>query len=437
MTLALPVFLLLANLGLTQTASPPNTLSPAIQSLERQVASGQTAAVDEFWSRIANQHSPIVEVDPMDPTYSFVTFVWRGTSDTRNVVVISPMALVNFDDAVMERMAETNVWFKTYRMRNDARMSYRFAVNDSLVPFEKEKKFFERMKSWKTDPENPDTFDVGQGIMASVLELQGAPSSKWTRDSDPSTKGKITKSEFQSELLHNERTVWIYTPTNYENRKTYPLLVIMDGESYTTLVPIPIILDNLIAARAIPPVIAVLIGNGPDDARDREMSCSKAWSEALVGEVLPWLRLQQGLRFQDGKTVIIGDSLTGLAAACAAHDHPNAFPKVISQSGSYFRAPVGEEPEWLARHMARESTIPVQFYLEIGLLETASIPSRDPSMLTANRHLRDVLLAKGNRVHYVEHFSGHEHVSWRTTIADALIDMLNPEKFPPAPYAHL
>ena len=427
MTLALPVFLLLANLSLTQTSSPPNTQSPAIHSLEQQVASGQTAAVDEFWSRIANQHSPIVEVDPMDPSYSFVTFVWRGSSDTRNVVVISPMALVNFDDAVMERVAETNVWFKTYRMRNDARMSYRFAVNDSLVPFEKEKKFFERMKPWKTDPDNPDTFDVGQGIMASVLELQGAPSSKWTRDSDASTKGKLTKSEFQSELLHNERPVWIYTPTNYENRKTYPLLVIMDGESYTTLVPIPIIVDNLIAARAIPPVTAVLIGNGPDDARDREMSCSKAWSEALVGEVLPWLRLQQGLRFQDEKTVIIGDSLTGLAAACAAHDHPDAFPKVISQSGSYFRAPVGEEPEWLARHMARESTIPVQFYLEIGLLETASIPSRDPSMLTANRHLRDVLLAKGNRVHYVEHFSGHEHVSWRATIADALIDMLNPK----------
>jgi hypothetical protein len=133
MTLALPVLLLLANLGLTQTSSPPNTQSPAIHSLEQQVASGQTAAVDEFWSRIANQHSPIVEVDPVDPSYSFVTFVWRGSSDTRNVVVISPMALVNFEDAVMERVAETNVWFKTYRMRNDARMSYRFAVNDSPV----------------------------------------------------------------------------------------------------------------------------------------------------------------------------------------------------------------------------------------------------------------------------------------------------------------
>jgi enterochelin esterase-like enzyme len=427
MRLGLPVFLLLANLGLTQTSSSPNTQSPAIHSLEQQVSSGQLTVIDEFWSRIANLHSPIVEADPADPTFSFVTFVWRGSNDTNNVVLISPLALVNFDDAVMGRLADTNVWFRTYRMRNDARMSYRFAVNDSLVPFDKEKKFFERMKSWKTDPENPHKFDMGDGILASVLELPGAPSDKWTRDSDPSTKGNVTKGEFHSALLHNKRPVWIYTPTNFDHRKNYPLLVTMDGESYTSLVPVPIILDNLIAAGAIPPVTAVLIGNGPDDAREHEMNCSRAWGESLVKEMLPWLRLQQGLRFQDENNVIIGDSLTGLAAACAAHDHPDAFPRVISQSGSYFRAPVGEEPEWLARHVAREPAIPVQFYLEIGLLETASIPSRDPSMLTANRHLRDVLLAKGNRVHYVEHFSGHEHVSWRATIADALIDMLNPK----------
>jgi enterochelin esterase-like enzyme len=161
-------------------------------------------------------------------------------------------------------------------------------------------------------------------------------------------------------------------------------------------------------------------------ARALDVGCGQGLLAQQLAR-LPWLRLQQGLRFQDENTVIVGNSLTGLAAACTAHDYPSAFPKVISQSGSYYYAPAGEEPEWLARHIATEPAIPVQFYLEIGLLETASIPSRDPSMLTANRHLRDVLLAKGNRVHYVEHSSGHEHLSWRATIADALIDMLNPE----------
>jgi len=67
MKFAVPVFFLLANLGFTQTSSSPNTQSPAIHSLEQQVASRQTVAVDEFWARIARQHAPIVEADPMNP----------------------------------------------------------------------------------------------------------------------------------------------------------------------------------------------------------------------------------------------------------------------------------------------------------------------------------------------------------------------------------
>ena len=189
--------------------------------------------------------------------------------------------------------------------------------------------------------------------------------------------------------------------------------------------PCPPSSNNLIAAKAIPPVIAVLLGNGPANARDVEMNCNKGWSDSLVKELLPWLRTSHNLKITDGDIILVGDSLSGLAAACAAHDYPKVFGKVISQSGSYYRAPAGEEPEWLARRLATEARIPVQFYLEIGLLETASVPNRDPSMLTANRHLRDVLLAKGNRVLYAEHFSGHEHLSWRATIADALIYMLN------------
>jgi enterochelin esterase family protein len=426
--MTLPILALLsATIAPAQQNTVPTAVqSSAIQLLEHRVLSGQTTAVGEFWSRLANNHSPIIESDLADSNYCLVTLVWRGNSDTKNVVVVSPLALVDFSDAIMRRVADTDVWFKTYRMRRDARMTYRFAVNDTLVPFEKDPNFFERMKSWKTDPWNPGKSDMGGGILASVLELPEAPTDKWTHNSESVPKGKVAKYEFQSELQNNHRSAWIYTPAAFESGKAYPLLVIMDGESYTSLIPMPTILDNLIAARAIPPVTAVLLGNGPGDARDREMNCNRSWSESLVKEALPWLRLQRGLKFADENTVIIGDSLTGLAAACAAHDYPSIFPKVISQSGSYFRAPDGEQPEWLARHLATEPAIPVQFYLEIGLLETASIPSRDPSMLTANRHLRDVLLAKGNTVHYVEHFSGHEHVTWRATIADALVETLNP-----------
>jgi len=419
--------LLLARFVTAQTTSSAPSASTVIRELEKEVSSGKSTAVDNFWSSSSTQHSPIIEADPADANYSFVTFVWQGDTATKNVVVISPLALISLEDARMQQLDGTDVWYKTYRMRNDARMTYRFAVNDSLVPFEKEVHFFERMKPWKTDPRNPKTFNVGFGIVASVLELSGAPSTKWTESQESVPKGTLSQLSFESRLLHNQRPIWIYKPPIFAPDKTYPLVLIMDGDSYTTQVPLPTILDNLIAAKAIPPIMAALIGNGPGDARDQEMNCYRLWSDSLVEEFLPWLKGQQSLRFEDKDTVIVGDSLTGLAAACAAHDFPAVFSKVISQSGSYYRSPIGEEPEWLARHIAIEPPLPIRFYIEIGLLETAAIPNRDPSMLTANRHLRDVLLAKGIKVKYAEHFSGHEHISWRATIGEALIEMLNSE----------
>lgn len=406
-------------------AAPSTPECAAIRELKLQVLSGKAAAADEFWSTVSARHSPLVEPDPSDLNYSLVTFVWRGDKDTRNAVVVSPISLVDFEDSVMQQVAGSNVWYKTYRMRNDARMTYRIAINDSLVPFEKETNFFERMKPWKPDPWNPLTFSSGMGVVASALELPGAPSDKWTRASESVPKGLVTMSEFKSDILHNQRSVWTYRPPAFESGKNYPLLVILDGESYTSLVPMPTILDTLIAAKAIPPVVAVLIGNAPGDSRDLEMNCNQMLGRSLARELLPWLSTEQELRFDGANTMILGDSLTGLAAACVAHDFPVFFGKVISQSGSFYRAPAGEEPEWLARHLAGEPPLPVRFYLEVGLLETAAIPSRDPSMLTANRHLRDVLLARGGRVRYVEHYAGHEHFSWRATIGDALIEMLN------------
>lgn len=88
--LALPVLFLLLPLCpcVGQEAGTPR--SPSIDLLQRKVSSGQKMAVDEFWARLSIQHSPIVEADPTDSSFSLVTFVWKGAHDTNNVVVISP-----------------------------------------------------------------------------------------------------------------------------------------------------------------------------------------------------------------------------------------------------------------------------------------------------------------------------------------------------------
>ena len=74
---------------------------------------------------------------------------------------------------------------------------------------------------------------------------------------------------------------------------------------------------------------------------------------------------------------------------------------------------------------------PIRFYLEVGLYDNtpgADGPlyqfALDETNLGGNRHLRDVLRAKGYDVTYREVGGGHEFVHWRAMLADGLMALL-------------
>ena len=116
-----------------------------------------------------------------------------------------------------------------------------------------------------------------------------------------------------------------------------------------------------------------------------------------------------------------------LAAAFAALHHPGTFGCVLSQSGAFRHNPEGEEePFWLARQFAAREKLDLSFHLDAGLLEAHSLwdAGPGPSLLEANRHLRDVLRSKGYPVHYTEFAGGHDYISWRGTLAGALQALL-------------
>jgi len=98
--------------------------------------------------------------------------------------------------------------------------------------------------------------------------------------------------------------------------------------------------------------------------------------------------------------------------------------------------PPGEpESEWLAKQFAAAARSNVKFYMDVGLLEgesTGGAPLNwltmvdqpipyGPSLLLANRHMRDILRLKGYQVHYAEFSGGHNALSWRGTFGDALM----------------
>lgn len=82
------------------------------------------------------------------------------------------------------------------------------------------------------------------------------------------------------------------------------------------------------------------------------------------------------------------------------------------------------EGEWLTRELVRLPRLPVRAYLEVGTMEDVRFETRErprhgsTTVLTARRHLRDVLAAKGYVMKYYEFVGIHRSLSWHGTFAD-------------------
>ena len=60
--------------------------SPAIEALRKQIAAGDSST-ESFWQRVAQSGTPLVEPIEGDTKRTRVTFLWRATPQTRNVMV--------------------------------------------------------------------------------------------------------------------------------------------------------------------------------------------------------------------------------------------------------------------------------------------------------------------------------------------------------------
>jgi enterochelin esterase family protein len=108
--------------------------------------------------------------------------------------------------------------------------------------------------------------------------------------------------------------------------------------------------------------------------------------------------------------VIGGSSFGGLAPAYAGLVNARWFGNVLSMSGSYWWSPAGEAPGWVQRAW-QEPRQPVRFYLDAGRYERAR--GGQDGILETNRHLADVLRAKGYEVTQAEHETSHDYVQWQ------------------------
>jgi enterochelin esterase family protein len=195
------------------------------------------------------------------------------------------------------------------------------------------------------------------------------------------------------------------------------------------LVPTPAILDNLIAQKTLPPTLAVFVAS--QSTRNRDLAMSAPFAEFLATELAPWMQREYSAANDPAKVTLAGSSLGGLAAVYGAFHHPDVFGNALSQSGSFWFSPGAFEATSryhveggaMMREIAAAPPRPVHLWMEVGLFEEGDLLVAGGDQLAQNRHLRDVLRAKGYRVSYREYAGGHEYACWRGSLADGLIGL--------------
>ena len=210
------------------------------------------------------------------------------------------------------------------------------------------------------------------------------------------------------------RKVAVYVPQQYVPGTTAPFIVGADG-------PDPLLftaLDNLIAQKRVPVMIAISIGNGSGDAQGSQRgleydTMSGRYAEFVETEVLPLVEKQYGVRLSKNpdERATMGTSSGASAALSMAWFHPEWYHRVLSYSGTFINQQWPSSPqyphgawEYHEKLIPNAPPKPIRIWLEVGdrdLFNPNVMRDNMHDWVVANEHMAKVLAAKGYRYQFL------------------------------------
>ena len=445
---------------------PAAVQSPALLHLQVQLAQAtpaqKLALIQEFWSATLTQGTPLLEPLPHQPREALVTFLWRapaGTQDQPHHVRLE-WAMRSAEPFTFQRLADTDIWHLSLPLPRGLQAAYQLVVDPvqwpsvlaaSVAPSRMQRVQTQQLSAQR-DPLNPHRWHAGSpelpaGSAAavhaerSVLKIAATgPLRNMAADSTTPASftqlpsGQLQHLRYTSALLDNTRSLSLYLPSGSHAAGSLPLLVLFDREAYLQRVRIHQRLDAWIAQGRLAAMAVLLVGNPQRADRATELPPhTPAFGNMLAHEMLPWLRGQQpAIATQAHQVVVAGSSYGGLAAGWLGWAHPETFGNVLSLSGSYWWAPTAPknepaphrwaEGDWFMRQVLHGPTQAVRWHLAYGLLERGV--QGEAGIIDNNRHLRNVLQAKGYTVTTHEFAGGHDYYAWGEEIALGLEALL-------------
>jgi enterochelin esterase family protein len=341
----------------------------------------RTALVDSFMAAVPG--FPYIEQD------TICHFLYRGTANQITV----PGDANGWDPAAypMSRLSTTNLWFMTHHFESDARLDYKFVLNNS---------------SWITDPRNGHTCTGGFGPNSELRMPEYEPSPYIIRNPNI-VHGSFFDTTFFSTNLNNSRQIRVYLPAGYDTSSAhYGLILFHDGLEYISLAHADNVLDNLIASGSIRPIIAVFV---PPVNRSQEYDGNQQalFTAFIASELMPWVDSRFRTVADPMQRGMMGASSGGDISLWITWSHPELFGMVGAQSpyvGPNLFDGVTNDPIYENLHI----------YLDLGTYDIAEL-------IPLVRSFVSVLQARGYDFVYQELHEGHSWCNWSARLDDVLL----------------
>lgn len=245
----------------------------------------------------------------------------------------------------------------------------------------------------------------------------GIPQGRIVEFTMDSKDSKIYKgiSKKEKGTVPYQRKVAVYIPAQYRSSKEAPFIVAQDGLGYRAV--LPKVLDNMIAEKRLPVMIAVMINSGGGDSLGSQRgleydAVDGTYAKFIETEVLPKISKDYDIKFtKDPESrATMGGSSGGAAAFTMAWFHPELYRKVLTFSGTYVDQQFPEDPknpdgawEYHKNLIKNSPKKPIRIWLEVS--EKDNGWDRDEASLhnwvMANQRMAAALKAKGYDYRYV------------------------------------
>jgi gluconolactonase len=221
-------------------------------------------------------------------------------------------------------------------------------------------------------------------------------------------------------------TYQVYVPAQYDARRAIAYMIFLDGSGYAgNGVRVPTVLDNLIARRDVPPMLAIFVDPGvmpvvSDQAQHRYErifeydSLTSRFASFLIDELVPEVAASYHLSTDPNDHGIAGISTGGVGAFVTAWNRPDQFRRVITWVGSFGNFRGADRLPGLIR---RTEPRPIRVFMQTGRQDLVNYAG---SWYLENPRMAAALEFAGNDVKIDLGEDGHSNRHGAAVLPDTL-----------------